>query len=242
MNSYESEKLLGEYLLFHYGEAHDLLPCPEGPHTAVEFPQRCVQLLMEYAPAKTESALDLGCAVGRATFALSRHFTRALGIDYSQSFIDAAIRLRELGNHEISIIEEGDVTRGITVQAPFGTPEFVRGDACALPADLGAFDAVLMANLICRLHDPQACLKRLPALVNPGGTLVITTPNTWLEEFTPRERWMRQGEKRTPDGLQNVLLPDFDLLHTGNLPFLIRETARKFQWTMAEASVWRRKA
>lgn len=32
---------------------------------------------------------------------------------------------------------------------------FQQGDACSLPTDLGKFDLVLMANLICRLPTPQ---------------------------------------------------------------------------------------
>jgi 2-polyprenyl-3-methyl-5-hydroxy-6-metoxy-1,4-benzoquinol methylase len=35
-------------------------------------------------------ALDIGCAVGGATFELARSFSHVLGIDYSQSFVDAA--------------------------------------------------------------------------------------------------------------------------------------------------------
>lgn len=35
-------------------------------------------------------ALDVGCAVGAATFALARGFSRAVGVDYSQAFVDAA--------------------------------------------------------------------------------------------------------------------------------------------------------
>ena len=45
-------------------------------------------------------------------------------------------------------------------------------DACAMPVTLGSFDAVLAANLLCRLPDPLAFLLRLggaDALVKPGG-------------------------------------------------------------------------
>ena len=36
----------------------------------------------------------------------------------------------------------------------------LQGDACALDANLGPFDAVLVANLLCRLPDPAAFLGR----------------------------------------------------------------------------------
>jgi hypothetical protein len=37
------------------------------------------------------------------------------------------------------------------------------------------------------------------------------------------------------------LLPRFDHRLTKDLPFLIREHARKFQWSVAQATLWERK-
>ena len=68
---------------------------------------------------------------------------------------------------------------------------FEVGDACNLRDDLGAFDLVHAANLLCRLPNPQAFLARLNELVTPGGQLLLTTPFTWLEDFTPRENWLK---------------------------------------------------
>jgi hypothetical protein len=93
------------------------------------------------------------------------------------------------------------------------------------------------ANLICRLSEPRKLFKRLPELVVPGGTLVLTTPCTWLGEFTPPENW---PEGRTIDWLQRELEGGFELIRTQDLPFLIREHARKFQWSVAQGSCWRR--
>jgi SAM-dependent methyltransferase len=106
-----------------------------------------------------------------------------------------------------------------------------------LPADLGSFDRVHAANLICRLPEPRRLLDRLPALVRPGGELVLATPCTWLEEFTPPENWPGGA---TFDWLQSMLAPAFSLLQQADEPFLIRETARKFQWTTSLVTVWRR--
>ena len=123
---------------------------------------------------------------------------------------------------------------------------FETGDAEALRTNLGTFDVLLMANLIDRLSRPQRCLERLPGLVKPGGQLIITSPYTWLEEFTPRECWLGGREfdgraRTTREGLQLALSADFELCGRKDLPFLIREHARKFQWSVAEATLWRRK-
>jgi len=69
---------------------------------------------------------------------------------------------------------------------------FMQGDACNLPLDLGQFGCVLAANLIDRLRTPQNFLNRLGTLVAPGGILVITSPYTFLEEFTPKVSRIKQ--------------------------------------------------
>ena len=114
---------------------------------------------------------------------------------------------------------------------------FETGDATNLRGDLGAFDIVHAANLICRLPEPIVLLDRLPSLVKPGGTLVLTTPCTWLGEFTAPEKW---PDGPTLEWLQRSLTPAFTIERSLDMPFLIRETSRKFQWTVAEASVWKR--
>jgi hypothetical protein len=71
-----------------------------------------------------------------------------------------------------------------------------------------------------------------------GGTLVLTTPCTWLGEFTPPENWPTGP---TLDWLRFHLDPAFSLETVRDQPFLIRETARKFQWSLAQSSVWTRR-
>ena len=104
--------------------------------------------------------------------------------------------------------------------------------------DLGSFDVVHAANLLCRLSEPQSLLDRLPSLVNPGGQLLLTTPCTWLEEYTPSAKWPRGS---TFEWLQEKLGAHFMLAHRADLPFLIREHARKFQWSVALGTRWVRK-
>jgi hypothetical protein len=81
-------------------------------------------------------------------------------------------------------------------------------------------------------------LQRLPGLVSPGGQLILATPCTWLGEFTRPDHW---PDGPTLDWLQRHLGGPFELLDTRDEPFLIRETARKFQWTASQLSHWRRR-
>jgi len=251
LNIYETDRLLAEYLLFHYGEDAEVLPWPAGPVNALRYPVRCVTECFDLLGLPPQArALDLGCAVGRSSFELARSCFEVIGVDYSQRFIAAAQQLRDEGEIPYLRCEEGDLSAPLIARVPAGIDcqrvYFERGDAMNLREDLGAFDAVLLANLIDRLRDPRRCLARLPSLVKPGGQLVIASPYTWIEEFTPRENWIGGAEPNgrpvaTREALQSFLAPAFDLVAVKDLPFLIREHRRKFQWSVAEATIWRRR-
>jgi len=183
----------------------------------------------------------LGCAVGRSSFELSKKASQVLGIDFSQNFVDAAERLNGGETLTYRIAEEGLQSRDLMASMPDrgeGAIAFEQGDATDLRADLGSFDRVHAANLLCRLPNPNLLLKRLPDLVKPGGELVLATPCTWLEEYTAKEFF---PERSTLEWLQEALLDDFDLVKQADEPFLIREHARKYQWTVSMITVWKRK-
>ncbi|XP_078726862.1 uncharacterized protein LOC144943361 [Lampetra fluviatilis] len=254
-NVYESPRLLAEYLHFHYAQGSEALPHEGGPRDALDFPARCAHLCIEQSlgpeAAVPSRALDVGCAVGRSTFELTRRFQSVLGVDLSQGFVRASEKLQDAGSMRYSATEEGDLCIDMVARVPpdidRGRCSFMQADACALPRDLGTFGCVLAANLLCRLPDPMAFLNRVPGLVAPGGVLVITAPYTWLESFTPKSAWLggytdASGKPvRGAETLKRVLSPNFTLLWEGDLPFLLRETARKHQWTAAHATAWRRK-
>ena len=80
MNPYETRKLVEEYLLFHYGRADEVLPYPDGPVGALGFAVRSVTETLEVGNGR-ERALDLGCAVGRSSFELSKFSEQVIGID-----------------------------------------------------------------------------------------------------------------------------------------------------------------
>jgi putative 4-mercaptohistidine N1-methyltranferase len=236
-NLYESPRLLDEYLLFHYGEPEEVLPWGFGPREALGFPVRTVTAFLE--GREFSRALDLGCAVGRSALEMTRFCDEVVAVDYSGSFIAAAERLRSEGSVPYSCHEEGVRRQELTARLPHGCRtervSFEQGDAMNLRADIGDFDLVHAANLLCRLPAPDLLLKRLPALVRPGGLLIITTPCTWLEEFTPPGNWPPGS---TFDWLRASLEPDFQLEKRTDLPFLIRETARKYQWSVALGTAW----
>lgn len=253
-NVYETEKLVNEYLAFHFCEEknvrRDLIPS-----NALDFPKRCADLCLQHSDGILKSksvcrALDIGCAVGRSSFELAKRFNEVIGIDYSHAFVDTCKHLKDLGSRIYFITNEGDLTTACSAKV---SPDidrsrcsFQQGDACDLPVDIGQFDCILAANLICRLHTPLDFLNRMADMVVPGGILVITSPYTFLEEYTPKGKWLggyvENGVEVTGKAtMKTVLGKNFDLINEVDMPFSIRETARKNQLTVAEATVWRRK-
>lgn len=237
---YESDDALAQYLWLHY----------QGTSEAAPFPVRCVTETLDPARLPPHArALDVGCAVGRSTFELARWCRAVVGVDYSQRFVDAAQQLQAGAALGYELVEQGELTERFTARVPDDVDRtrvrFMQGDAQQLPAGLGTFDVVLLANLLCRLTEPRRCLAQMAALVRPGGQLVITTPSTWKQIHTPRENWLggftRDGAPvRTLDGLHEALDKNFALARRLDLPLLIREHARKFEYIVAEATVWQR--
>ncbi len=125
--------------------------------------------------------------------------------------------------------------------------DFLQGDACNLKPHFTGYDLVMAANLIDRLYDPALFLSTIYQRINTGGILLIASPYTWLEEHTKKENWLggikKDGENVTTlDGLKRVLGEHFDLMQAPQqVPFVIRETSRKFQHTLSDVTLWLKK-
>lgn len=147
--------------------------------------------------------------------------------------------MQENGGIECDVPISGEESAHVALTLPAGVHSeratFLTADAQKLPGDLGVFDCVVALNLLDRLPDPAAFLQSLPELVSPNGLLILTTPFTWMTAYTPRENWINGH-----DEMKAILSDRFRLLRHEDEPFLIREHARKFQWSVADVSVWQR--
>lgn len=242
---YETDKQLAEYAEFHYGDTY---------FGVTNFPHNLANIAIAAMGNKPAlRALDLGCATGRASFELARHFAHVSGVDFSARFINLGVQLAEQGSVGYTLVDEGELMSYKTIAlSDFGLAElagkvdFLQGDACNLKPILMGFDLVLAANLIDRLYNPAQFLESIHTRINIGGVLLLASPYTWLEEHTQRENWVggfkKDGENFTTlDGLKAVLGAHFRLMQAPqDVPFVIRETRRKFQHTISEVSLWER--
>ncbi|WP_323751803.1 5-histidylcysteine sulfoxide synthase [Marinobacter sp.] len=242
---YESDRLLTEYAEFHFGDTW---------YGVRNFPQALSErALVAMAGKPTLKALDLGCACGRASFELAKHFDEVDGVDFSANFIRLGIEMAEQGSVRYARAEEGDLvsyhTRSLKDLGLAETADkvsFQQGDACNLKPRHTGYDLVLAANLIDRLYKPRQFLGSIHERINDGGVLLIASPYTWLEEHTPKEEWIggfkKDGEDYTTlDGLKEILSTHFRLIQAPEkVPFVIRETQHKFQHTLSEVTIWER--
>ncbi len=240
---YETDKLLSEYAEFHYGDTH---------FGVENFPKALADLAIRAIGSRPAlHALDLGCAAGRSTFELARHFERVTGIDFSARFIGLGVQMQAEGRLRYTFAEEGELVSyherslaDLGLDAVCGKVEFFQGDACNLKPNFSGYDLILAANLIDRLYSPAKFLDSVHERLNPGGLLLIATPCTWLEEHTPRAEWVggfkQDGENFTTlDGLKAKLGGHFRLIEGPlDVPFVLRETKRKFQHTLSEVTIW----
>ena len=246
VSNYENDKMLSEYAEFHYGDNY---------YGVANFPQTLAQIAIKALGDKpARKALDIGCAVGRASFELAKHFDHVTGIDFSARLINLGVQLAAQGVIRYSIADEGELMLhrerrldDLGLSEISQKVEFLQGDACNLKSHFTGYDLVLAANLIDRLYDPALFLTSILERINTGGILMIASPYTWLEEHTKKENWLggfkKDGENvSTLDGLKSVLGEHFDLLQAPQqIPFVIRETSRKFQHTLSDVTLWVKK-
>jgi len=209
-------------------------------------------------------ALDVGCAVGGSSFELATSFDEVVGFDFSASFVRAAQAMQRGETLEFKVPIEGDYQAQVTAtHEPNVSPEalarcsFHTGDACALldrhqaqdPLLNGQFDGAVVANLLCRLPKPRAFLDGLAAVLKPGGVAVVVTPYSWLDEFTPQGEWLGGAKDATTGkhvAAKDVLEAEMNQrglvkVHEEQVPLVIREHQRKYQYIVSEATVWRKK-
>jgi putative 4-mercaptohistidine N1-methyltranferase len=251
---YESDALLNQYMLFHYGSAEeqrdDSISWQVGHPQTLPFMDTMAALVKQFA-ASFDSVLDLGCATGRASFELARHFNKVTGVDYSEAFIRAAALMQSQGSMAYERLETGRHSTTLIARVASDINRsrvtFMVGDAADLnAAGLAApaqFDAVLLSNLMCRLPDPAACLRQFigtASVLKSNGVLVLASPNSWMQQYTPRDHFLDGADSDATLAQLAGLLPGFELVHQQDLPFMIREHRRKYEYVVSQVSVWRR--
>lgn len=244
-NIYETNELLSQYMEFHYGEEH---------FGVKNFLKETINLISTHTGnRKFRHALDVGCAVGRGSLELSKIAQKVHGIDNSSSFIDCANTLLNLGYLEYQVTLEGNQKQNKL--ASLDSLDFKPNATGILFEILDAeiaslnnmYDLILISNVIDRLKEPEKFLRKLSNIVEESGYMVISSPNGWSTQFTEEKYWLcgvkQNGiEYSSYKYLQSILQPNFtEIGESKELPFVIRETAWKYQHSFSQVTIWQRK-
>jgi 5-histidylcysteine sulfoxide synthase/putative 4-mercaptohistidine N1-methyltranferase len=192
------------------------------------------------------SAFDLGCGIGKTAFYLSTFFGNVTGLDYSRKFIEICQVLQQKGYYDYEILSNGDNFKPAKAVIPDiidrSRVNFMVGDAMNLPHLLGPFDIIVAANLIDRLTNPAECLINIRNKLKTGGVFVLTSPYTWLEQFTNKENWIGGKNGVSTFEALKELMSYFcmELVEEKSLVLVIREHERKYQLIFPHMTVWRK--
>jgi SAM-dependent methyltransferase len=147
--------------------------------------------------------LDLGCSVGRTSFALAeRQPGLVLGIDLNVSMLRLAAAARrgqvQYPRRRVGMVYD---RRLFAVDLPGADRvDFWACDALALPFAPGTFGTTVAMNLLDCVRSPRDLLAGLRRVLASGGTALLTTPYDWSPSATPVEAWVgghsQRGELR----------------------------------------------
>jgi len=221
------------------------------------------RILAEHATAAaarvctgTSRALEVGCTVGGGTFALASMgaFGSVIGVDGDASCISTAQRIAETG--ELSFTErlEGELVErhAIALNADKSTRlrcSFRVMDPCCLSPELGAFDVVVVNNVLSRVVSPKSVLGRMGSargLVAVGGVCVVADTFDWQDELTPRDSWLggRRDDGQSSRASVAKIMSDsgFELVDECELPMVLPVTSRCVEMHAPCVSTWVRRS
>ncbi len=127
--------------------------------------------------------LDLGCGTGRHAFEALRRGARVVALDLGREDL---LQARDWMAAIAAAGEAPPAAAGLAVQ----------GDALRLPFPDGAFDRVIVSEVLEHIPDDVAAIREVQRVLRPGGTLAVTVPR-WFPE---RVCWLLSEEYHTNPG------------------------------------------
>jgi uncharacterized protein YbaR (Trm112 family) len=224
-NKYETPPVVSSYLWSHYSdllneenasEAYRVWSGLMRPHDGI-----CV---------------DAGCAVGRYAFEMTRKSDFVIGLDTSRAFIQAARELMLQRRMNITLKEEGYLTRTVGLVLPpewdSRKVEFIVADALALPFKANTASSMSSLNLIDKVPVPMKHLMEADRVTGcENAQFLISDPFSWSEESSPERNWLggqREGPytSRAQEHIVRILAGEGSLLQ----PVWITESQGHVWW------------
>ena len=214
---YESDKLVSHYCEFQYSDEY---------LGVKNFAISVAKLASSFATTKNK-ALDLGSKTGRTTYELAKIFDEVEGVDSSTRFIQVCARLKEKEEISFSIEQEnGTLLKKKFTLKELGYKElnnrvsFWQGDICNLKPNFKEYDLIMATDIIDDLYNPRQFLEMIENRLNKNGILLISSSSKLID--------MISNDK-------------FELLHTQDLEYVLKNRDKKYQHSIVEISIWRKR-
>lgn len=239
-SGYGSFSMRSSYLWSHYSEFFN------GPDATDAYKKWAAA----FNPSKGW-ALDIGCAVGRLTFELTKTHDRAVGIDTSLSFIKAARNLMIQKHLEFDLIMEGEITErrssDLDPDFEFENAEFIVADAMALPFRSDRFVMASSVNILEKVPDPLLHFSEAHRVMDKtNARFLFSDPFSWDKTVSSPNLWLG-GRNEGPFkgfGMENVchmlqdgngiLSPGFSIQETGRVQWKIRKTQNLWEHIISQ--------
>lgn len=148
--------------------------------------------------------MDLGCALGRGSYALAGATGGlVLGVDLHFGMLRVAARTLRTGRvvyprRRVGLVYD---RRDFAVDLPDAERvDFWLADALALPFPSATFSYISALNLLDCVDSPPTLLGGLASVLRPGGRAALCTPYDWSPAATPVEAWLGGHSQRSPEG------------------------------------------
>ncbi len=174
--------------------------------------------------ARVESAVELGCSVGRAVAELAQRADKVVGVELEFASARRAKKLlagerlpycrRMIGRHYQSAVAVGEAVGNATI---------VCGDALDPPLVPQAFDRVVVLNLLDSVPHPRRLLAVADGLLATGGELIVTSPFSWQTGTMADHERIGEAD---PVGALAALLDGYRIEDTADLPWTLRRDSR----------------
>ncbi|MBI9074882.1 MAG: methyltransferase domain-containing protein [Desulfatibacillum sp.] len=227
---YNSQGMLSAYLWSHFSEFFN------GPNATEAY-----AIWSSLFPDKNGPAVDIGCAVGRLSFELSKTHSKVVGLDTSLSFIKRARRIMKEKSLHFDLILEGNITErrtcALNPRWRFDKVEFIVADALALPFPPDFFSTASSINILEKVPFPIKHLEDVNRVLQKKDSMfVFSDPFSWDASVSGPDLWLggRNSGPYQGRGFENmerllmgeggVFDPPFEVSNKGDVVWKIRKT------------------
>lgn len=246
-NGYNAPQMLSAYLWSHFA---DLFNDPKAGDAYKVWSES-----LQFAAG--DSALDVGCSVGRLSFELAKTHDKVIGIDTSFAFIQKARKIVRQKSLDFEMIVEGHLTEPCHYQFDstynFDGIDFIVADALALPFNEQDFATVAAINILEKVPEPLDHLKEVNRVLQAeSATFLFSDPFSWDEKISPPECWLGGNGSAhfSPRGIDTIhrifsgefgiFTPPFSIKTKGDVSWKIRKTENLWEYITSQFLVGHR--